>query len=194
MAINPQVARLESYDDLDSTSKYPLNHSLWNSKIFIKSEINLGYDDNYFYVLMKAWESKPLTRYTEDQDKVYEDSAMEIFIQFQDSTYFNFEFNRSGALLANYGTTVKRRELDKVDLARIRRTVIIDKKYWSVRLDIPWIVFANYETINILNPIKVNAYKISEDDSILHYQSLFPIKTKTPNFHTPEFFKKMNLD
>lgn len=194
MVINPQISRLEKYEDLVQTNAYSINNSLWNSKKFIKTEINLGYDDNYIYVLMKAWENKPLTRYTNDQERVYEDSAMEFFIQFNDQTYFNFEFNRSGALLVNYGTTDTRTKVNNEDLDRICRTVTIDKKFWSVRLDIPWLVFANYEPIDILNPIKINAYKISEDDMILHYQSLFPIITENPNFHTPEFFQIMVLD
>ncbi|CAM3622967.1 carbohydrate-binding family 9-like protein [Erysipelothrix urinaevulpis] len=189
-----KISRIRSYNELEDVKPLKLNHVLWNSIKSVDTTLKLAFDDNYLYLEMRAHEQEPLTRYYKDQDPVYKDSAMEFFLSFDQKSYFNFEFNRTGALLAQYGTTEERIKISSTNLKRIRRSIVLDKTFWSVRLDIPWLVLANHETIDITKPLWFNAYKISETEENLHFQSLFMIESEKPNFHRPDCFESRMLD
>lgn len=172
-----------------------LKYLLWDSKKEVPCFFQLSYDDSVLLIQMTAKESVPLTRYTSDQDPVYRDSAMEFFIRFREKSYFNFEFNRSGAVLAQYGLKEQREYLSKEWMQRIERIIHITSSTWSVELRIPWDLFLAYENDMEMmgEEFYFNAYKISEEAHQQHFQSYFEVVSDKPDFHLPEYFGKAVL-
>jgi len=142
--------------------------------------------------------------YEKDQEPVYEDSCVEFFCKkYYSDTYMNFEFNCIGTCIA---TTRKSRDKDIVllpetQLRKIERFASLGNKAfgkkeglfnWELTVKIP------FEILNI-NPNELpdillgNFYKCADRASIPHFVSWNPISTKTPDFHSPEFFGKLSF-
>jgi hypothetical protein len=146
---------------------------------------------------MTAVEKNPLRIYTQEDDPVYKDSALEIFLDMkpeQKKGYFYFEMNANGALLSGFEDYNKQRiRLKEITQFHACCDAKMDHDSWSVWLKIPMNLICDvYKTEKLEKGavINCNFYKISEDPKIEHYASHFPIDWPTPNFHLPEFFGK----
>lgn len=148
-------------------------------------------------VSMTAIEQNPLRRYTKENDPVYEDSGLEVFINLapnnEKSEYMNFEMNAYGTLLSQFGTNKNRRFLSELTSCRAICEAKISEQDWNVLLQIPMELICEINSGKQLkqgDKITFNCYKISEDPSIEHYASYSPIQNPIPNFHLPQFFKE----
>src|SRR5437588_2682188 len=76
-----------------------------------------------FAILLKYYveEAETLTRFTQPNDPVYRDSAVEFFIAFDDEGYYNFEFNSLGTCLGGYGHSLPPRSVQPAALLRTIR-------------------------------------------------------------------------
>ena len=123
-----EVEILRSRDELEETKPFRVETLLWGTKKIPETFGYLGYvPGEGFYLKMVCVEKDPLRTYIADQDPVYQDSAMEAFLQFESAReredspiYMNFEVNANGALLAGYGTSrIYRSYFSKEDLEEI---------------------------------------------------------------------------
>ena len=150
-----------------------------------------------FYINEKSIVAKNL----EINSPVFEDSAVEIFISFDNgANYYNLEFNCIGTPLMQYGANRANREFLNPNF-EIRTT--LEKKpikfqegefYWELYANIPYDIF-KFDKIDYHfdKDVKFNIYKCGGNPQNRHYLSLFPIETKTPDFHRPEFFGSENF-
>lgn len=141
--------------------------------------------------------------FTNDHDPVWRDSCVEFFVASQDKqSYFNFEMNCIGAVLA---TKRKGRDQDVQPLSDeamsriIRRSSLARESSpekdgiheWSAFIAIPYdIIGLDSNSTSIF----ANFYKCADDSYIPHYVSWAPIDTANPDFHRSEFFSQLIID
>ena len=139
----------------------------------------------------------------EDNGPVWEDSCCEFFVSDpSDGTYYNFELNCIGTLLAS-----KRRSRNDADmfpeelLSRIIRHSTLKKeqieekggiKSWGTAICIPFdVIGLNGDSLP--ESIKANFYKCADLAAHLHYLSWNRIDLPQPDFHRPDFFGELKF-
>lgn len=133
----------------------------------------------------------------EDNSTSWEDSCVEIFIQNpgEPEEYFNFEVTSRGFILAARGKNRnERQKLSPAEISKILRTkqlasVAGNLTCWGMEVQIPASIFGL--DFFVPDTIKGNLYKCADKAKVPHYQSAFPVETEKPDFHRPEFFRKL---
>lgn len=139
----------------------------------------------------------------EDNGPVWEDSCCEFFVADPcDGTYYNFEMNCIGTLLA-----AKRKSrsecahFGKETLEKIKRFSTLEKKAfdesgrefsWKTALCIPFDIIG-IEKDRLPETLKANFYKCGDKTAHPHFLSWNPVETEHPDFHRPEFFGELKL-
>lgn len=195
-----EVEVIRNEEELDGLSPVRVDKKLWGTKEIPLTYGYLGFiPGDGLYLKMVCEEPDPLRTYTEVNDPVYRDSAMEAFFQFESErerdvlpTYMNFEVNANGTLLAAYGKErIYRTYFTKEEHEKFNCKAEIRDGQWSASLRIPISILEN-----IYGPLELEAgssftcnfYKISEKAEIEHYASWSLIETEVPSFHLPEYF------
>lgn len=193
-----KVETIKRFEEIDQCAKFLINHQLWEKEYKPEAFGRMAVLEGYGVVItMTAMEVNPLRRYHEKDDPVYNDSALEAFLNFateySTKEYLNFEMNANGAMLSEFGMNRNRRKLKSFLPCSADCKAQIREDSWEVTLKIP---MALIQEVYQREPLKsgdlftCNFYKISEDPAIEHYASYAPIVSNTPNFHLPEFFGK----
>ena len=153
-------------------------------------------------LLIKFYVYEDFTRatYTTDNQPVYKDSCVEIFIDPSgDGSYYNFEFNAMGTLLLGFGANRNNRELALPEITkRVKRfsslgTVPFDnlrnKSPWDLTVLIPYTAFWHHTILSLEGKaVKGNLLKCGDDLPVPHYLTWNPISTPHPDYHRPEYF------
>lgn len=132
--------------------------------------------------------------------KVWEDSCVELFLSFDGVSYYNFEINCIGSLLGAYGRDRGNREFLDESLLRLIKvksslgkvpfgTVSVPASY-DINIKIPAEVFV-FDKNPDLKKVLGNIYKCADKSSTPHYMYLHEITTEKPDFHRPEFFRPL---
>lgn len=139
--------------------------------------------------------------YTEDGDRVHEDSCVEIFLQApNDSRYFNFEFNCIGTCDASYrksryvSTSLTSHQYNSIQRSTSERSGLIFDRPQGVHSF--WVaVFIPFEILGLdINKqtfpdfLMANLYKCGDKTALPHFASWMPVSTEKPDFHRPESF------
>lgn len=153
-------------------------------------------------IILKFNVTEKFTRaiYTKDNDKVYTDSCVELFIDPSgDGSYYNFEFNAIGTLLLGFGKDRHGRQQAPEEisglvkrlssLGRLPLETTALQKSWQLTVFIPFTAFW-YHSISSLagKTIKGNLQKCGDDLPTPHYTTWNPIKTPHPDYHQPLYF------
>lgn len=195
-----EVEIIRNVEELGELSPFQVDKTLWGTKKIPKTYGYLGFvPGDSLYLKMVCEEREPLRVFTEINDPVYRDSAMEAFFQFDSErernvqpTYLNFEVNANGALQSAYGKErVYRTYFTKEEHAEFGCRAEIEEGRWSATLRIPVSILEN-----IYGPLELEAgssftcnfYKISESAEIEHYACWSMVETEVPSFHLPEYF------
>ncbi|OQY35165.1 MAG: hypothetical protein B6241_01285 [Spirochaetaceae bacterium 4572_59] len=167
--------------------------------------VRIASSDEYLFVKFHIREREVLGRFKKDNEPVYLDSCVEIFLSPQGSNYYyNFEFNCLGTCLAQVGTDRNNREyigseilegisripsLGQQSCCIYSEGVLEEAKPWSLLVAIPVQCFVrdDFETLSG-QKFRGNFYKCGDDLSLPHYLSWNKIETEYPDFHRPEFF------
>lgn len=153
--------------------------------------------DDSFIIQMTCEEKDPIRSYSENEDDVYLDSAMEAFIEFAPDTlkgtYVNIEMNANGAMLNRYGQVPPGRKVyTEFTKAVCTCKADIDANSWSVEATIPLQYVKDLFGKDVFAPgdrIRCNFYKLcARDIPTKHYGSYTAIDNDTWNFHMPQFF------
>lgn len=139
-----------------------------------------------------------------DQEPVWRESCVELFIAPEDSTlgprgYYNFECNALGTLLCQFGSQREDRTfLPQEVMGSIFRFPALGREpfayregvqTWSVALLIPATAFCMHRMPALDGQsFAMNAYKCADDLPNRHYVSWQKISTPQPDFHRPEYF------
>lgn len=140
----------------------------------------------------------------EDNGPVWEDSCCEFFVSHpSDGTYYNFELNCIGTLLAS-----KRRSRTDADmftedmLARIIRHSSLERKAydesdrifsWSTAICIPFDLIG-IDGSALPETLKANFYKCGDLTAHPHFLSWNRIDVPTPDFHRPDYFGRISFN
>lgn len=200
------VQTIQNPDGLSHVSTFRISHLLWGTAQIPETYGYLAFlPDKGFCLHMVCMESNPVRTYTQDQDPVYRDSAMEAFFRFYPAgksraelPYINLEFNANGALLAAYGSSRFGRTAfspDSVSQFQCRACVYPDR--WTADLFLPFSVLEQVYGPLALghgSTFSCNFYKISEGEGREHFASFSPVLTSEPDFHRPEFFAQAQIE
>ncbi len=197
-----KIKRVASADQVNTLPKQVVGNVNW-AEFPYKPEVSfsMGYNDEYLFIHFDVVENHVKAQYLNDNEAVWEDSCVEVFIKKPDDThYFNFEVNCIGTLLAAKRTGRSDAEhFDESKLARIIRTASlphekIDSRVvgseWNMTLAIP---FDLIECNGAPDALMANIYKCGDKTAVPHFVSWAPINTPSPDFHCPEFFKNILL-
>lgn len=193
-----QINTIHKIEDIINCPICSIDHYQWNSKQEPKAYGRIALlEGRGLIVSMTAEESNPLRRYQVENEPVYRDSAMEVFINFNpespEQEYINFEMNSFATILSQYGSNKKRPWLSDITEKKGTCVANINENEWNVLLEIPMDLIREFHHGKDLvsgDEIAFNCYKISEEPSIEHYGSYAPIDNPVPNFHLPQFFAK----
>ena len=137
-----------------------------------------------------------------DNGRQWEDSCVEVFIKDpEEDTYYNFEINALGKVLACSGADRHGRvarpaeEMEEIlRFGQLEGGPLDEGGIWTWRVG----VVIPFELIgvdpeNLPDSIHANFYKCGDKTAHPHYLSWSPIDTPKPDFHRPEFFGELLL-
>lgn len=188
---------------LDRLEKHPLNFTPWLSYP-LKPEVYFSIAHTNDTILLKYYVREKSIRAMINtiNGNVWEDSCVEFFISFDDSGYYNFEFNCIGTALVGFGKEKSERELLTVEnISKIKYQANIfnipddcNNIKWELTLVIPGSTFT-YHKLNafILKGARANFYKCGDGLQEPHFVTWANIISKEPNFHLPEFFGSLEF-
>lgn len=174
-----------------------------------KVSFSAAHNGTHLFLTFRVDETYTMALVDTDNGPVWTDSAVEFFISFDDSGYYNFEFNCIGkALLGFRKTKPEVTHAGAEVMATIRRGStlgeatfaerIADKPYgnhWELTVIIPAKAFFahDFATLDGLSA-RANVYKCGDGLSKPHFLSWRPIETPQPNFHVPQFFGEVEFE
>lgn len=190
------VHTITDLSQLEECEKFCIGNYKWTKGKGPEAFGRMGLLKDYGLVIsMTALEQNPLRTYTEDNDPVYKDSAMEAFLSFSrasvNTDYVNFEMNANGAMLSQFGTAKERKFIGYDAALRGECEAKMGETSWSVILKVPMDLIVSLfkrEPLQSGDSFTCNFYKICETPKFEHYASFAPIVSERPNFHLPEFF------
>ncbi len=203
----PQIDNLESleFDELKKLMKAKAASAkadvvCWPDEIPYAPDMTFRIARSGEYLLI-VYEVKGLdlrAQALEDHGNVWEDSCCEFFVSDpEDGTYYNFELNCIGTLLA-----AKRKSKEdftrftEEQMSNILRYSSLERKQveingeefeWSTALCIP-LKYIGVDPENIPESLRANFYKCADLSAHPHFLSWNKVDVPTPNFHLPEFF------
>lgn len=201
------VKRIDEKSEIEHCQKFSMHHYMWNSTQNPNMYGWMAYlKDRGLYVKMVCEEKDPKRVFKQHRDRVYEDSAVEVFLAFteeneeltNDCMYLNFEFNANGAMYAKYGKGRKNRQFlsdEECQMVEIKSAVY--EEQWELELLISELFLeqvCDWEKMKAGKKFYCNFYKISENKEIEHYGSYTLIDSPTPNFHLPVCFAEATIE
>ena len=160
------------------------------------------HDTSSFLVIFEVSEKHTLATCSRDNDPVYQDSCVEIFLKHHENEYCNFEFNAIGTCLAQTGPDRSQRIFLNQDFLNnvsrqsslgsdiIPQAIPFDS--WKLAVRIPLSTLTGQS----LSGLKMsgNFYKCGDNLPTPHYLCWSSISTPKPDFHRPEFFTSLYFE
>ena len=202
-----KVQKITNIAELESLPKNKIEKVNWFDSYPYAPKVDFIIAHTGTEILLKFFiqEQSILALTTENNDKVCTDSCVEFFINFDETGYYNFEFNCIGTALIGFRKEKNNSvRADKKILEAIERESTLgdtpfsekmgDKK-WELALNIPVSSFFKHDIQN-LSGMKANAnfYKCGDNLSVPHFVSWNPINNPTPNFHLEKFFGEITFE
>ncbi|HEY0669516.1 MAG TPA: carbohydrate-binding family 9-like protein [Sphingobacteriaceae bacterium] len=186
---------------LDTLSKNYITNVPW-PQYKNKPDVSFAicYTDENILLKYYVHEDSFRALYKTHNDPVYKDSCVEVFISFDESGYYNLEFNSLGTCLAAFGKNRNERTpLSKEIIEQIKSQTLITAEsnrsgqfiQWELTLIIPFGTFYNHHFTSLKNQVcSVNFYKCGDELPEPHYLAWNNIISKEPDFHLPQYFGK----
>ncbi|HEY1022535.1 MAG TPA: carbohydrate-binding family 9-like protein [Flavisolibacter sp.] len=187
---------------LNRAGKHRLAHAPWQDRYPSRANVQftVAYGSDYIYLQYNVEEPVVLAAYGKNNNPVYKDSCVEAFFSFDGgATYYNFEFNAIGTVLAAYGAAKESRDyLPDALLEQIQSQSVIRKEgrgtmvNWQFTVAIPFTVFVHQPFTSLDGQAcSANFYKCGDNLPEPHFLCWSPVQSKEPNFHLPQFFGKL---
>ena len=190
------IARGGGDTDWRTVPALSIDKVLWTEDAGIRAEGQLCYDDDNLYVHMRALERNIRAEYSEPLSPVCNDSCLEFFFRIEgEENYFNFEINPNGCMCIQYG---KEKRFDIVrENGREYFGVSVNRTGdgWEVFYRIPLeFIRLFHRDFSFDRNIMANMYKCGNKTLNKHFIAWSEIESEIPNFHLPEFFRKMSFE
>lgn len=187
---------------LQKAGTHPLSHAPWHEKYPGRANVQfaIAYSNDSIYLQYSVEEPVVQAAYGKNNDPVYKDSCVEAFFSFDEgASYYNFEFNAIGTVLAAYGQSKQTRTfLPDLALQQIQSQSVIWKEgtgtavNWQFTVAIPFTVFVHQPFVSLKGKsCRANFYKCGDELPEPHFLCWAPVHSKKPNFHLPQFFGKL---
>ncbi len=182
-----------------------ISQKQWHSRNVPTTCVSMSCHEDGLHVTFNVQEVDPLAVNHEHMTRVCEDSAVELFLAFNDTltnkefsphmdehVYMNIEINSNAAAYIKYGRHRKDRialTLDEINLFNIKAKKT--PQCWECNFIVPSSLI---EKIMSYNPFVIdsvfafNLYKICETKGREQFASFKKVDSETPNFHVPESF------
>ena len=171
-------------------------------------DFSAAHDSDALYIRFRVTEDCAKALVSEDQGPVWTDSCVEFFVSFDETGYYNFEFNCIGTALLAFrkekpSPTVAPAEV----MALIGRDSTLgreafaervettgDRVNWELNVRIPKEAFFMHR-FTTLDGVRArgNFYKCGDELSKPHFLSWAPIDWPSPNFHLEPFFGELEF-
>lgn len=197
------IRKINTKNDIEKCELFTIDNYQWKNICTPKTYGYAGYlEGKGIYVKFICEESNPKREYTQDRDRVCEDSAVEVFMAFpeedeklsNDVMYINFEMNANGVMYSKFGKGRKGRKFISEEVSKETHCEAkVEENQWSITLTIPEDFLrevCDFDAIINGKEFYCNFYKISESPEIEHYVSFSKIDSEVPNFHLPVYFAK----
>lgn len=187
---------------LDALEQIPIKQQPWPQFAY-KPNVSfaIGYTARSIIIKYQVAENEVRALNTMPNSPVYEDSCVEAFIAFDDTGYYNFEFNCLGTALAGFGSgRTDRTPLDTTIISQIQSTSTFTRTEngiynWTLALNIPFTVFVHHNIKQLEGTqCRANFYKCGDLLPKPHFLSWTAIDAPEPNFHLPEFFGTLQFN
>lgn len=191
-------------DRLRETEKQTLPFAPWAKADAYKPDVafTIAYGREALFLQFDVTEKFIRAAYGRTNEPVYKDSCVEFFLSFDDGvTYYNFEFNCIGTVLAGFGKEkAVRQPLPQAVLEKIKSGIIITRgggektMHWEITVLIPFSVFLHHPLSSLQGKgCKGNFYKCGDDLPEPHFLSWSNVESGEPNFHLPQFFGTLHF-
>ena len=195
-----EIKIIQSPEDGEGLERIEVGYQLWGTKNMPETYAKMGYIlDDGFYVKMVCMEKNPRRNYKNHKDPVWQDSALEIFMQLPEYSqeYMNFELNANAAILTAHGYNRSERIIfaDTFIESMNSRSEITDEG-WAVWYRIPeGLLQSICEGLKLEkgSTFLVNFYKVCEGITPGEFGSHTYIPLEQPSFHEPQYFAKAIL-
>ena len=183
---------------LRRTEKQTLDFAPWQAYPYKPAvQFSMAYDAAHIFLQYSVQEKHLQAAEGHNNGPVYQDSCVEFFVSFDDgASYYNFEFNCIGTVLAGYGQSREEREWLPENILRKLRSQSLVKRgggevlsEWELTLALPLEVFA-FHSLSALKGLtcRANFYKCGDSLPEPHYLAWSNIHHPKPDFHLPRFF------
>lgn len=181
---------------MDDCEKNILGHAPWSEFPYHpKVHFAIAYNDDSIFLKYYVTEKNIRAVNKINNSAVWEDSCVEFFIAFDETYYYNFEFNCIGTILQGYGKDKNNRHLlPDETVSKIKTLSVMNEETpgaigWELTIIIPNEVFI-YDNIISMKGKKVNAnfYKCGDMLPEPHFLAWNNIINPEPNFHLPAYF------
>lgn len=193
--------QIQIFEKEETTKRiYHKLKSQWIDDFDTIVKVNFSYEKRSLIVDFDIFENEIRKCSTHNNDRVYEDSCVECFIQIPNSDeYYNFEISASSHMLVGRGSSRNNRRLvDESIIEKIDREIIIldetkKSSHWKLNMSLDldqWKLIGSNENIKNYK-IKANFYKCGDKLASPHYFALFDVDSEMPNFHYPPSFNEL---
>lgn len=165
----------------------------------------IGHVQTELWLLFAVAEERVRGLETRVHGDVYRDSAVEFFLSFDRTHYYNFECNCIGTPHLGFGSGRESRRLVPLPLMErletlpsLGRQPFAEKAggfEWTVTARIPVACLTDHSLTSLSGALATaNFYKVGSGMTVPHYLSWAPVRTPAPNYHCPEFFGDVRFE
>lgn len=182
---------------LNKMEKQELAFSPWQDQYPYKPSVQFSVAHNNKSIFLKFFVEEKFIRAAAGNinGAVWQDACVEFFISFDETGYYNLEFNCIGTILAGFGKDkTNRLQIPEPIIRNIKYQVLITNNkenniYWELTLDIPVTIFIHHQLNSLQHKNSLaNFYKCGDGLPQPHFISWSNIKAPSPDFHLPAFF------
>ena len=202
-----KVQKIIDIAELESLPKNKIEIVNWSDSYPYAPKVDFIIAHTGKEILLKFFvqEQSVLALTAEDNGEVWTDSCVEFFINFDETGYYNFEFNCIGTALLGFRKEknnfirADKKIFDAIGRkSTLGNTPFPEKKgneNWELTLNIPVSSFFKHDIQNLSGiKAKANFYKCGDNLSVPHFVSWSPINNPTPNFHLEKFFGEIEFE
>ncbi len=163
-----------------------------------EAEFQMVHDNGNIYLKLTAHNDYIISKCTDINDAVCNDSCMEAFIIVpgKSNNYYNFEFNSDGVLHLGMGESRYNRTIVSPELIKKYVTVFVEsdnipateRGHWSITAIINKELFKELSGECFEDGMGKGSFYKCGEHAVSHFIAWNEIKTEHPDFHRPEFF------
>ncbi len=173
---------------------------------FPETEFRAFHTGDKLYMRFDVREQLTFARYADDSGDIWTDSACEFYFSLDGKTYYTVEMNCIGYMLIAYYPEPRKNAIRAGEeiLSQVERITTLGREAfgiregdnsWSLTMVLP-ISICHQHKLESWDGLKLtaNLYKCGNRPEQPHFISWQPVPTPKPDFHSPQFFKTIELE